>query len=97
MCPTLGYPNRDSSFYGTRYNMPECETVLRGTLRYDVRCVCAIIHLFAWCLGERCVCVCLVCMCVCVQPLATPTATRPFTTPATHARVRHCAARHSPL
>eukprot|EP01135_Chromosphaera_perkinsii_P002593 Nk52_evm109s224 gene=Nk52_evmTU109s224 len=30
-----GYPNRDSSFYDTRYGMPECQTVLRGSLRYQ--------------------------------------------------------------
>ena len=30
-----GYPNRDSSFYDDRYGMPECETVLRGSLRYE--------------------------------------------------------------
>jgi len=32
---TIGYPNRDSSFYDVRYEMPECETVLRGSLRYQ--------------------------------------------------------------
>jgi len=32
---TYGYPNRDSSFYDQRYGMPECQTVLRGSLRYQ--------------------------------------------------------------
>lgn len=32
----VGYANRDSSFYGDRYNMPEATTVLRGSLRYSV-------------------------------------------------------------
>ncbi|KAI0224513.1 saccharopine dehydrogenase (NADP+, L-glutamate-forming), partial [Massospora cicadina] len=32
----VGYANRDSSFYGERYNMPEATTVLRGSLRYSV-------------------------------------------------------------
>lgn len=32
---TFGYPNRDSSFYDTRYGMPECHTCLRGSLRYQ--------------------------------------------------------------
>lgn len=39
----MGYPNRDSSFYGDRYGMPECETALRGTLRYEV-CRAGIVH-----------------------------------------------------
>ncbi|KAI0225199.1 saccharopine dehydrogenase (NADP+, L-glutamate-forming), partial [Massospora cicadina] len=30
----VGYPNRDSSGYGRRYNMPHAHTVLRGSLRY---------------------------------------------------------------
>lgn len=30
-----GYPNRDSTPYNKRYNIPECQTVLRGTLRYQ--------------------------------------------------------------
>ncbi|KAJ9079228.1 saccharopine dehydrogenase (NADP+, L-glutamate-forming) [Entomophthora muscae] len=30
----VGYPNRDSSGYGERYNMPHAHTVLRGSLRY---------------------------------------------------------------
>ncbi|KAJ3018268.1 hypothetical protein HKX48_002999 [Thoreauomyces humboldtii] len=30
-----GYPNRDSTPYNERYNIPECQTVLRGTLRYQ--------------------------------------------------------------
>mgnify|MGYP001375515680 CR=1 FL=1 len=29
-----GYPNRDSTPYNERYGIPECQTVLRGTLRY---------------------------------------------------------------
>ena len=29
-----GYPNRDSTPYVERYGIPECQTVLRGTLRY---------------------------------------------------------------
>ncbi|KNC76895.1 saccharopine dehydrogenase [Sphaeroforma arctica JP610] len=32
---TYGYPNRDSSFYDTRYGMPECDTCLRGSLRFE--------------------------------------------------------------
>nr|KAJ3420481.1 hypothetical protein HK105_005622 [Polyrhizophydium stewartii] len=30
-----GYPNRDSTPYTERYSIPECKTVLRGTLRYQ--------------------------------------------------------------
>ncbi|KAH6570512.1 hypothetical protein BASA50_010655 [Batrachochytrium salamandrivorans] len=30
-----GYPNRDSTPYTERYSMPECKTLLRGTLRYQ--------------------------------------------------------------
>eukprot|EP00128_Syssomonas_multiformis_P005982 Colp12_sorted_trinity150504_noHs@422 len=30
-----GYPNRDSTPYEQRYNIPEAETIIRGTLRYD--------------------------------------------------------------
>ncbi|KAG0253035.1 saccharopine dehydrogenase (NADP+, L-glutamate-forming) [Mortierella polycephala] len=30
----VGYPNRDSSPYKERYNIPEAHTILRGTLRY---------------------------------------------------------------
>jgi saccharopine dehydrogenase (NADP+, L-glutamate forming) len=30
----VGYPNRDSTPYSKRYNIPESQTVLRGTLRY---------------------------------------------------------------
>lgn len=30
----VGYPNRDSSPYKERYNIPEAQTILRGTLRY---------------------------------------------------------------
>jgi len=30
----VGYPNRDSTPYLERYQMPECETCVRGTLRY---------------------------------------------------------------
>ena len=32
----VGYPNRDSTPYLERYGIPECKTVLRGTLRYSV-------------------------------------------------------------
>jgi saccharopine dehydrogenase (NADP+, L-glutamate forming) len=32
----VGYPNRDSTPYQERYSIPECQTVLRGTLRYSV-------------------------------------------------------------
>ncbi|PVU97559.1 hypothetical protein BB559_001968 [Furculomyces boomerangus] len=31
----VGYPNRDSTNYKERYEIPEAETVLRGTLRYE--------------------------------------------------------------
>lgn len=31
----LGYPNRDSTPYTTRYNIPECRDLIRGTLRYQ--------------------------------------------------------------
>ncbi|KAJ1548293.1 saccharopine dehydrogenase (NADP+, L-glutamate-forming) [Cladochytrium tenue] len=31
----VGYPNRDSTGYGKRYNIPESQTVIRGTLRYQ--------------------------------------------------------------
>ncbi|OAJ36160.1 saccharopine dehydrogenase, variant 1 [Batrachochytrium dendrobatidis JEL423] len=30
-----GYPNRDSTPYNERYAIPECKTLLRGTLRYQ--------------------------------------------------------------
>ncbi|KAF9934012.1 saccharopine dehydrogenase (NADP+, L-glutamate-forming) [Linnemannia zychae] len=30
----VGYPNRDSTPYKERYNIPEARTILRGTLRY---------------------------------------------------------------
>ncbi|KAF9897242.1 saccharopine dehydrogenase (NADP+, L-glutamate-forming) [Lobosporangium transversale] len=30
----VGYPNRDSTPYKQRYNIPEAQTILRGTLRY---------------------------------------------------------------
>ncbi len=33
-----GYPNRDSVPYGEIYGIPECRTVLRGTLRYPGWC-----------------------------------------------------------
>jgi saccharopine dehydrogenase (NADP+, L-glutamate forming) len=29
------YPNRDSSHYKERYNIPEAQTIIRGTLRYQ--------------------------------------------------------------
>jgi saccharopine dehydrogenase (NADP+, L-glutamate forming) len=32
----VGYPNRDSTPYNERYGIPECQTVLRGTLRYAI-------------------------------------------------------------
>ncbi|OMJ21840.1 Saccharopine dehydrogenase [NADP(+), L-glutamate-forming] [Smittium culicis] len=31
----VGYPNRDSTNYKERYNIPEAQTILRGTLRYQ--------------------------------------------------------------
>jgi len=31
----LAYPNRDSSIYKERYNIPEAHTIIRGTLRYQ--------------------------------------------------------------
>jgi saccharopine dehydrogenase (NADP+, L-glutamate forming) len=31
----VSYPNRDSTGYKERYNIPEAETVIRGTLRYQ--------------------------------------------------------------
>ncbi|KAI0886034.1 saccharopine dehydrogenase [Annulohypoxylon maeteangense] len=30
----VAYPNRDSTPYKTRYNIPEAQTIIRGTLRY---------------------------------------------------------------
>lgn len=30
----VGYPNRDSTPYTVRYNIPECRDLVRGTLRY---------------------------------------------------------------
>ncbi|RYP13728.1 hypothetical protein DL765_006744 [Monosporascus sp. GIB2] len=30
----VGYPNRDSTGYMERYNIPEAQTIIRGTLRY---------------------------------------------------------------
>ncbi|KAF7551308.1 hypothetical protein G7Z17_g5097 [Cylindrodendrum hubeiense] len=30
----VAYPNRDSTVYKERYNIPEAETIIRGTLRY---------------------------------------------------------------
>lgn len=32
----VGYPNRDSTPYTERYSIPECKTLVRGTLRYAV-------------------------------------------------------------
>ncbi|KAJ2469996.1 saccharopine dehydrogenase (NADP+, L-glutamate-forming) [Coemansia sp. RSA 2322] len=32
---TVGYGNRDSSFYRERYNIPHAQTCIRGTLRYQ--------------------------------------------------------------
>ena len=40
-----GYPNRDSTPYDKRYNIPEAHTILRGTLRYQVRCVAPSGHM----------------------------------------------------
>ena len=31
----VGYPNRDSTPYTQRYNIPECKNLVRGTLRYQ--------------------------------------------------------------
>lgn len=31
----FAYPNRDSSIYKERYNIPEAQTIIRGTLRYQ--------------------------------------------------------------
>lgn len=31
----VGYPNRDSTPFRERYNIPEAQTVVRGTLRYE--------------------------------------------------------------
>ncbi|KAF4119614.1 saccharopine dehydrogenase (NADP+, L-glutamate forming) [Geosmithia morbida] len=31
----VGYPNRDSTPYRERYNIPEADTIVRGTLRYQ--------------------------------------------------------------
>jgi saccharopine dehydrogenase (NADP+, L-glutamate forming) len=31
----VAYPNRDSTPYKERYNIPECQTIIRGTLRYQ--------------------------------------------------------------
>ncbi|KAF8457969.1 Saccharopine dehydrogenase [Terfezia claveryi] len=31
----IAYPNRDSTEYRERYNIPEAETIIRGTLRYQ--------------------------------------------------------------
>lgn len=31
----VGYPNRDSTPYKERYNIPEAQTIIRGTLRYQ--------------------------------------------------------------
>ena len=31
----IAYPNRDSTVYMKRYNIPEAQTVIRGTLRYQ--------------------------------------------------------------
>lgn len=34
----VGYGNRDSTPYDKRYNIPEAQTIIRGTLRYDGFC-----------------------------------------------------------
>lgn len=31
----IAYPNRDSTPYQERYNIPEAQTIIRGTLRYQ--------------------------------------------------------------
>lgn len=31
----IAYPNRDSTAYRKRYNIPEAQTIIRGTLRYQ--------------------------------------------------------------
>ena len=31
----VAYPNRDSTPYKERYHIPECDTIIRGTLRYQ--------------------------------------------------------------
>lgn len=31
----IAYPNRDSTGYKERYNIPEAQTIVRGTLRYQ--------------------------------------------------------------
>ncbi|KAK4153135.1 Saccharopine dehydrogenase-domain-containing protein [Chaetomidium leptoderma] len=31
----VAYPNRDSTFYKERYNIPEAQTIVRGTLRFQ--------------------------------------------------------------
>jgi len=31
----VAYPNRDSTVYKERYNIPEAQTIIRGTLRYQ--------------------------------------------------------------
>ena len=31
----VAYPNRDSTPYNKRYNIPEAQTIIRGTLRYQ--------------------------------------------------------------
>lgn len=31
----MGYPNRDSTPYDVKYNIPEAQTIVRGTLRYQ--------------------------------------------------------------
>ncbi|KAI7902872.1 saccharopine dehydrogenase [Cokeromyces recurvatus] len=34
----VGYGNRDSTHYDERYHIPEAETIIRGTIRYDGFC-----------------------------------------------------------
>ena len=34
----VGYGNRDSTIYDKRYHIPEAETIIRGTIRYDGFC-----------------------------------------------------------
>lgn len=41
---TVGYPNRDSTIYKGKYEIPECNTCLRGTLRYKVISLSLLIY-----------------------------------------------------
>ena len=46
------YPNRDSLVYGDLYNITTANTILRGTLRYEVRVMCSCLHIHS--IEERC-------------------------------------------